>query len=110
MAWIISGIRPRAAAAVATLVAAVAVFAFPAPAGATAPWKAAEQVRSSLFEAQTALLLDAAGSSEAERAQKKLAAIRGRITAALRQARVRGGDRRHQARRRPPRAQLAPGA
>ena len=85
MAWIISGIRPRAAAAVATLVAAVAVFAFPAPAGATAPWKAAEQVRSSLFEAQTALLLDAAGSSEAERAQKKLAAIRGRITAALRQ-------------------------
>ena len=65
MARTISGIRPHAAAAVVTLVAAAVVFAFPSTAGAT-PWKAAEQVRSSLFEAQAALLLDGAGGPEAE--------------------------------------------
>ncbi len=86
MARTISGIRPLSAAAVATLVAAVAVFAFPSGAGATAPWKTAEQIRSSLFDAQAALLLDGAGNPAAERAQQELAGIRGRITAALRRA------------------------
>ena len=84
MARIGSGIRPRTAAAVATLFAAAAVFAHPSAAGAAPPWRAAEQVRASLFEAQTALLLDAAASPRLRPAQQALADVRGSIAAALR--------------------------
>ena len=66
MASIRSGIRPRLAVAVA-FTAAAAAFAFPATAGAAAPWRAAEDIRTSLFEAQSALLLgDEAGTPLAE--------------------------------------------
>ena len=72
-----SGNWPRLAVAVATFVAVVAAIAFPSPASAAAPWKAAEQIRSSLFDAQAALLLDGGGGSEAERAQQELAVVSG---------------------------------
>jgi high-affinity iron transporter len=58
----VAGLRPggrlRPAAIVALLAATIAAFVCPKGADAEAPWKAAEQVRATLFEAQSALLLD----------------------------------------------------
>ena len=58
MAGVRSGIRPRPAAVVALLAATIAAFACPKGAEATPPWRAAEDIRATLFEAQSALLLD----------------------------------------------------
>jgi high-affinity iron transporter len=52
------GLRVRPLLAVAAALVAVAAFALPGTAQANEPWRAAEQIRSTLFEAQSALLLD----------------------------------------------------
>ena len=65
-------IRPGAAA-VATLVAAVAALAFPGSSVASQPWRAAEEIRASLFAAQSALLLGEARSAPIAPAERALA-------------------------------------
>jgi high-affinity iron transporter len=72
-------IRRRPLIAVALALALLA----PAPASAEAPWRAAEQLRSSLFEAQSSLLLGD-GSAAAERVAEAQRALGGDLARGLR--------------------------
>ena len=69
--------RPARAAAAAILVAAAAAC-LASPASAEAPWRAAEDIRAGLFDAQSALLL-----SEPDRAQQGVADARAAVSGEL---------------------------
>jgi high-affinity iron transporter len=74
----------RRRAALATLAAlAVAALAAPAPAGASPPWQAAEQIRSGLFQAQSSLLLDG-GAGAAAKVEHARGALHGELQRDLR--------------------------
>ena len=72
MAGVRSGIRPRPAAVVALLAATIAALACPNGAEATPPWRAAEDIRATLFEAQSALLLDDGAGAALGQARRAL--------------------------------------
>ena len=72
MVGVRSGIRPRPAAVVALIAATIAAFACPNGAEATTPWRAAEDIRATLFEAQSALLLDDGAGAGLGQARKAL--------------------------------------
>jgi high-affinity iron transporter len=64
--------RRRGALAAFPLAAVVALCLAPAAAAEAPPWKAAEEVRVSLFEAQSALLLDEEAAGSVGRAERAL--------------------------------------
>ncbi|MCB0831608.1 MAG: hypothetical protein KDB64_11830, partial [Solirubrobacterales bacterium] len=65
--------RSRVIAAVATIVAAVAFFSAASPAQAADPaWQSADQITTSLFNAQTDLILNDPSGGSVEEAKKAL--------------------------------------
>lgn len=66
--------RSRVIAAVATIVAAAVVFVFAAPAeAADPPWRSADEITTSLFEAQTDLILRDPSAGSIKEAKRSLA-------------------------------------